>query len=426
MKFADTKPSRERTNVTTNTACTSQSRLASYSSRGLALLVVSAVVAPSLLLATETQATAQPAKRKTLREQLPADAQKHWDTALALYQRSQWDGARTSFNAAYEASKNPRVLFNVAVCEKNLGRYARAIDVFKRQLSDGKGQLEASEEADVKAQIQGLEQFVSQLTIEVNEVGADIYVDETKVGVSPLASPISVQLGERHVRATKPGFADAREALELKGGASGRVSLKMSPMTKTSLVSVSVVGPTNAVIKIDGKEVGPAPYRGQVAVSSETHQFSAEAPGYVSATQSAIIRENEGLNLTLQLSEEQQKGKLIVGTRPEGAIIEIDGSPVGASRWEGALSVGTHQVVVKKQGYYAWSYDVEVPKGGARTVSAALSEDRNTGFVPWLIGTVVVVGASAAAIYFVTRPKDEEPVKGTLPPFTVGTPSMRF
>lgn len=394
--------------------------------RCVALLVATTLVAPSLMLASESSALAQPAKKKTLREQLPPDAQKHWDTALALYQRSQWDGARTSFNAAYEASKNPRVLFNVAVCEKNLGRYARAIEVFKKELADGKGQLSAEEEADVKAQIQGLEQFVAQLTIDVSESGADIYVDENKVGTSPLPGPISVQLGERHVRATKVGFAEARENIELKGGSSGRVTLKLAPMTKTSLVNVSVVGPSNAVVKIDGKEVGNAPYKGQVGVSAEPHQFSAEAPGFVPATQSAVVRENEALNLTLQLSEEQQKGKLLVVAKPEGATIEIDGKTVGASRWEGPVNVGTHQVVVKKQGHYTWSYDVDVPKGGERSVTASLNEDRNSSFVPWLIGTIVVVGASTAAIYFVTRPKDEEPVKGSLPPFTVGTPSMRF
>lgn len=394
--------------------------------KSVALLVATTLIAPSFVLAAEGTASAQPARKKTLREQLPPDAQKHWDIALALYQRGQWDGARTSFNATYEASKNPRVLFNVAVCEKNLGRYARAIEVFKKELAEGKGQLAPDEEADVKSQISGLEQFVAQLTIDVSESGAEIFVDENKVGVSPLPGPVAVQLGERHVRAAKPGFADARETLELKGGATGRVVLKLAPMKQTSLVNVAVVGPKNAVVKIDGKEVGPAPYKGQVEVSAQPHEFSAEAPDYVTATQSAMVREGEALNLTLQLAEQQQKGKLLVVAKPEGSTIEIDGKTVGATRWEGPVGVGTHQIVVKKQGHYTWSYDVDVPKGGERSVTASLNEDRNTSFVPWLVGTVLIVGASTAAIYFVTRPKDEEPVKGSLPPFTVGTPSMRF
>jgi hypothetical protein len=374
---------------------------------------------------TTTAAFAQP-KRKPLREQLNAEAQKHWDTAIALFTRSQWDGARTSFNAAYEASKNVRVLFNVAVCEKNLGRYARAIEIFKKELEEGKGQLAPDEEAEIKTQITGLEQFVATLVVEVSEPGAEIYVDEAKVGVSPMPGPISVQLGERRIRASKAGFADARETIELKGGASGRVSLKLAPITKTSLVNINVVGPTNATVKIDGKEVGPAPYKGQVGVSAEPHQFSAEAPGYVPATQSAVVRDGEQLTLTLQLALEQQKGKLIVATKPEGSIIEIDGKVVGATKWEGPVDVGTHQVTVKKQGFYTFSQDVEVVKGAERPISANLNEDRNTSFVPWLIGTVLVVGVSAVSIYFVTKPKDQDQVQGSLPPFTVGTPALRF
>ena len=396
------------------------------SKKCLAVLVATTLLTPTFLTTFESSAIAQPAKKKPLRDQLPPDAQKQWDSALALYKAGQWDGARTSFYAAWEASKNPRVLFNVAICEKNLGRYARAIDNFKKELADGKGQLAPDEEADVKAQIAGLEQFVAQLTIDVSEPGADIYVDESKVGTSPLPGPISVQLGERHVRAIKSGFNEGRETIELKGGSSGRVTVKLAPSVKTTLVNVAVIGPTNAVVKVDGKEVGPAPYKGQVGVSAEPHQFSAEAPGYVTATQSALVREGEPLNLTLQLAQDQQKGKLVVLARPEGSTIEIDGKTVGASRWEGPVDVGSHQIVVRKQGHYTWSYDVDVPRGGERSVSASLNEDRNASFVPWLIGTIVVVGASTAAIYFITRPKDEEPVKGSLPPFTVGTPSVRF
>ena len=394
----------------------------------LAVVLATALLAPSLMTTFESTAFAQPAtaKKKPMRDQLPPEAQKQWDSALALYQRGQWDGARTSFYAAWEASKNPRVLFNVAVCEKNLGRYARAIETFKKELTDGKGQLAPDEEADVRAQITGLEHFVAELTIDVSEPGADVYVDEAKVGTSPLPGPVSVQLGERHVRVLKPGFSEGRQTIELKGGASDRVSIKLAPNVKTTLVNVAVLGPANAVVKVDGKEVGPAPYKGQVSVSLEPHQFSAEAPGYVTATQSAVVRDGEPMNLTLQLAQDQQKGKLLVLAKPEGASIEIDGKTVGASRWEGPVEVGTHQIVVRKQGHYTWSYDVDVPRGGERSVSASLNEDRNNSFVPWLIGTIVVVGASTAAIYFITRPKDQEPVKGTLPPFTVGTPSVRF
>jgi hypothetical protein len=398
----------------------------SLARRNLSLVVVMTLLAPTTgATLAPAVAHAQPRKPASVRDTLPDDAKKQWDTALALAQRNQWDGARAAFLQAYEISKNPRVLFNVAVSEKNLGRYPQAIELFRRELAEGKDHLTVAEQSEIEAAITGLEKYVMEISIEVSEAGAKVFVDQDDVGTSPIQKPITVAIGSHVVRASKAGFADAQERVT-GDRRNPRVSLKLEPIMKTSRVNVSVVGPSHAVVKIDGKEVGPAPYSGQVLVSPEPHQFAAEAPGYVTATQTAMVREGEALNLTLQLSEEQKKGKLIVSAAPAGATIVIDGDPVGATRWEGPVDVGSHQIVVRKPGFYTWSYDVDVPKGGERQVTAQLNEDRNTSFVPWLVGTILVVGASAAAVYFVTRPKDEERVNGTLPPFTVGTPSVRW
>jgi hypothetical protein len=389
--------------------------------RPLAFAAAIAFVVPPLLVALPSPAWAQ---KKTTREQLNPEARQHWDAAVALVGKRDWDGARTSFKAAYDASKNPRVLFNVGVAEKELGRYAAALANFKRELTEGKGQLTPDEEREVTQVIAGLEKFVAQLTIDVNEKDAEIFIDNEKIDNSKLPGPYTVQLGERRIRAVKAGFGEAVESIQLAGGGAGKVTLKLQPLVKTSRVNVSVVGPANAVVKIDQKEVGPAPYAGQVAVSAEPHQFSAEAPGYVPATQSAIVKDGEALNLTLQLSVEQEKGKLLVNARPEGATIEIDGKAVGASRWEGPVDARTHQVVVKKTGYYTWSYDVEVPKGGERAVTASLNEDRNTSFVPWLVGTIVIGTGLIVGVVLLALPNDEEPQKGTLSPFVFGTTSV--
>ncbi|MCA9588767.1 MAG: PEGA domain-containing protein [Myxococcales bacterium] len=393
--------------------------------RPIAVAVSLAIAVPPCVLWT-APALAQGKKPKTLREQLPENARAKWDSAIALYQRQNWDGAEADFMQAYELSKNPRVLFNVAICEKNRGRYSRAISFFRRELAEGQGNLTPQEEAEVKNAIAGLEKFVSDLTVEVNEPGAKVLVDGTEVGTTPLNKPISVEVGERRVTIQKAGFADATKTVTVSGGVAAKVSLTIEPITRMNVVKVSVVGPPNAVVKIDGKEVGPAPYTGRVAVTAEPHQFSAEAPGWVSATQSLVVREGEPMNLTLQLSQEQQKGKLIVTTRPEGATIEIDGKVVGASRFEGPVDAQTHQIVVKKQGYYTWSYDVDVPRGGERTLTASLNEDRNTSFVPWLIGTIVVLGASTAAVIFIATPNDEKPVQGSLPPNIVEHQAFRW
>ncbi len=399
--------------------------LFSPKARSVAVVLSLAVAVPALTAFPASDALAQPKRPKSVRDLLTGDAQKQWDAAIALAQRSQWDGARAAFLQAYELSKNPRVLFNVAVAEKNLGHHAKAIEYFRRELTEGKGQLTPTEEQEITAAMAGLENYVMTITVQVSEPGAKVFVDQEEIGTSPLARPITVALGSHVVRATKTGFADAQQ--QVSGDTrTPNVNLKLDTIHKTTRVNVSVVGPSNATVKVDGKEVGVSPYAGEVLVTPEPHQFSAEAPGYVTATQTAVVREGEPLNLTLQLAQEQQKAKLLVVAKPEGSTIEIDGRTMGASRWEGPVDVGTHQVVVKKQGFYTWTYDVDVPKGGERAVTASLNADRNTSFVPWLVGTVLVVGASAVAIGFVMQEEDEQRVNGTLPPFAVNTSSLRF
>lgn len=385
---------------------------------------------PASIGAVTREAAAQAPKRpKSVRDLLPDDAKKQWDSGVALATRGQWDPARAAFLQAYEQSKNPRVLFNVAVAEKNLNRYADAIQTFRRELSEGKGLLSAEEEQEISTAIAGLEQYVMTLTIEVSEPGAKVYVDDVEVGTSPLPKPVTVSLGGHRVRATKIGFAEA--IAQVPGNERNpKVTLKLEANVQTAPVTVAIVGPQSAVVKVDGREVGIAtrdnPFKAQVTVSPEPHLFSAEAPGYVTTTQPVKVAETGSYNLTLQLAPEQQKGKLLVVTRPEGATIEIDGHTVGASRWEGPVDSGTHQVVVKKQGHYTFSQDVDVPRGEKRSITASLNLDRNTSFVPWLVGTIVVVAAGAAAGYFLFRPEDEEPVNGTLPPFALGTRGVRF
>lgn len=385
------------------------------------VITVSTVDAPT--------AFAQPKKPKTVREELPENLRPEWEQGLALSKGGQFELARVKFMQLYEQTKNPRILFNAAVMEKNLGRFANAIDLWERELAEGKGKLSAEEEAEIKEAIGGLKKWVMNISLDVTEKDAEVFVDGEKVGTTPLSKPISVAIGSHNIRVTKAGFSDAHAHVDGKDAAP-KISLKLDPFQKAAPIVVSVDGPQTATIKVDGKEVGTAskdqPYKGTVSVSPEPHVISAEAPGFVAAQWTLRAEDTEQKTVSLQLASDQRKGKLVILARPEGATIEIDGKTVGASRWEGPVDTGSHQVVVKKQGFYTWSYDVEVPKGGERSVTAQLNEDRNTSYVPWLIGTVLVVGGSAVAAYLIAKPNDEEPVNGTLPPFALGTKGVRF
>ncbi|MBL0197057.1 MAG: PEGA domain-containing protein [Myxococcales bacterium] len=77
-------------------------------------------------------------------------------------------------------------------------------------------------------------------------------------------------------------------------------------------------GAPNATVRVDGKEVGAAPYTGRLVVRAEPYVVEASAPGFSTAKQSVFLKEGESAAVTLGLSKEQRQGKLVLTTKPEG------------------------------------------------------------------------------------------------------------
>lgn len=380
----------------------------------LATLVVSQVTFPM-------QAFAQPKKggARSLKDELTGDARKSFDSAVALTQASpaNWKGARSEFLRAYELSKNPRLLFNVAVCEKNLGRYPQAVAFFQRELDEGKGQIPSDEEQTVKGAITALRQFVGSLELEVSEPGATVFVkyDETEeeVGKTPLTQAISLPTGTPTIIVRKAGFEALSLQVNISGGAAVKKSVKMDSLVRQTDVDIVVEGAPGAMIVIDGIERGPAPYKGKVSIATEPHTFEAKAPGFVTAKQTAMAKEGESISLRMNMSREQDMGRLVIETQPSGTTISIDGKVVGANKWEGPVGVGSHQVVVRKEGFYTRSLDVEIGAGGKRNVTATLDENRGTSWVVWSLGTAALIGGATAVSFFVFKSSDKE-IPGSL------------
>ena len=71
-----------------------------------------------------------------------------------------------------------------------------------------------------------------------------------------------------------------------------------------------------------------------------------------------------------------------------------------------------HALVVKKDGYYAYTSELTITDDGRRSVPVTLNPEKNWVF--WVIGASAVVAGGAVAAYFALRPSDQKPVPGTL------------
>jgi len=78
-----------------------------------------------------------PAAPPSLADALVGEAKEHLLAARALYGTGDYAGALIRFEAAYDASHDPRLLWNAAVCEKAMGHYTRAAALVRRYLDSG-------------------------------------------------------------------------------------------------------------------------------------------------------------------------------------------------------------------------------------------------------------------------------------------------
>src|SRR5690606_14980812 len=103
---------------------------------------------------------------------------------------------------------------------------------------------------------------------------------------------------------------------------------------------------------MDGTELGPAPFKGEVPVGR--HTFEARASGFVTARQTSVIAEGDPVRITLSLVRALAEGKVKIITDHPDAIIRIDDEVVGYGAWEGMLTAGGHQLVIDKDGYQTY------------------------------------------------------------------------
>jgi len=349
-----------------------------------------------------------------VRSDLPPAAQGAWDSAKQLAAANDFKGALVEFERAYEVSKNPRVLYNVGVTEKLLTHYARAVDAWDKELREGAKILTPAETFELKNAIAIVQRFVTTIEVSANEAGATLYIDDYPLGKTPFAAPVRIDVGRRAVTLRKEGFVDATQNIDVASGARTPVTFRLEPRNKTALVSVTVGGTPSATVFVDGKDMGPAPFKGELP--AERHTIEARSPGFVTVGQTVDVQYGQPLSLVLSLSAERHEGRLRI-TAPEGAGIALDEHAVGSGTWEGVVSTtGGHQLVVSKPGFQTYSTEVFVGDDQSRDVNVPLNKEVATNWVAWGVGTLLVVTGGIVAGYFVFKPADQSPYTGNLTP----------
>jgi hypothetical protein len=222
--------------------------------------------------------------------------------------------------------------------------------------------------------------------------------------------PIPIDVGRRKVTLSKDGFAVGEKTVDVVQGSQVVLAMKLMPLQKTGSVTIAISGAAGATLFMDGRELGPAPFSGDVPEGP--HTFEARAPGYYPTRQTSDVLYGKTLRLALSLAKAQNEGKVRILVDHADAVIRIDGNVKGRGGWEGILSVGGHQLVVEKSAYEDFTQEVSLSQGQERTVQVQLH--KKPSWIWWTVGIATVVGGGTVAAVLLSRPTDTSSVSGTL------------
>ncbi len=156
-----------------------------------------------------------------------AEASKRFQKGVELYQAGDIRAALIEFRRAYRIAPTYHLLYNIGQASAELRDYVEAYNSFSQYLREGAAEVNSERRATVEREISRLEGYLARLTLEVSEADAEISVDGSVVGRSPLSKALLVSAGRRRVVVSKAGFAVWERSVDVAGEDEERLSAEL-------------------------------------------------------------------------------------------------------------------------------------------------------------------------------------------------------
>jgi hypothetical protein len=306
--------------------------------RALWLLVFAALAALS------RSAAAAPPKPDAPPPAAVAEAKKNFEVGLKLYKEGLVKEALAAFVAADKVVARASIERNIGQCQRDLKDFAAAYGTYAALLDKFGPTLKPAESADVKRAIDELGLLTGTVEVKTAEADADVSIDDKPAGKTPLAKPVRVNIGTHTVAVKKTGFEPFTKQVDCRGSDQIVVDAALEKEVLTGHLAVTGVGGSSegVVVSVDGKEVGPLPWEGDLEPGQ--HQVSAQGPKSIAPPVRIEIARRARTEVALEMQD--QMGILYVDPRNAEAEISLDGKVVGKGVWEGKVSADRHEVSI--------------------------------------------------------------------------------
>jgi tetratricopeptide (TPR) repeat protein len=141
------------------------------------------------------------------------------EEARAYYKKGEYLKCLEALDRAQKVSPDPHLFWNMAACEKKLGRFSSSIRHVERYLAGASDVLSDEERKDAERFLAAAKGFVATVTITSNVDGATITIDGESLGTTPLARPIVIDEGDHTIRFAHAGYTPVERHESARAGA---------------------------------------------------------------------------------------------------------------------------------------------------------------------------------------------------------------
>lgn len=267
-----------------------------------------------------------------------------------------WARAQTEYRAAYGAAPSAPSLNGLANASYELKSWAEAYeayDEFVRTYPDAMGK---SVKALAEKRMKEIDGKTGAITVLVNEAGAEVSIDDKKLGPSPVRALQRVAVGPHRVAVTKAGFGPFDKPVDVAAGAKITVDANLTREAKSGKLSVKESGGQAVRVVVDGVDVGAAPWEGEVQPGS--HEVQVRSATLGSPIQRVEVDAGKVSEVTIVASS--ALGRVEVTTSDGLGVVYLDGKVVGEGQYAGDVPAGSHVIRVTREGFTPFEKKIEL------------------------------------------------------------------
>jgi hypothetical protein len=263
------------------------------------------ITLPSMLASAEAprgrSAASSSKPAPSLAETLQGEAAADYQAARVLFDDGDYAGASLKFEHALRESGDARLLWNIAVCQKNLRHYATVLRLVERYSNEMGADMTPEHRAEVEDVLNTVRTLVSNVRISVDQPEVAVYVDGEQSGTTPLMEPLLIDLGRHSITLKKSGFEDHVISQEFAGGSYSVFEVGLRREDTSG--KLRVIAGTGASIRIDGNIMGQGEWQGSLSAGTHALRVSAEGMREYSKDVAVSAGHEQTIYVTLEAAE---------------------------------------------------------------------------------------------------------------------------